>query len=67
MILEILSFDGWTPEVIEVLKMIKRTGDKISHEHLRSWVGQEYKPYDLLFGRDRISCSMPSGEIGLDA
>ena len=47
--------------------MIKRTGDKISHEHLRSWVGQEYKPYDLLFGRDRISCSMPSGEIGLDA
>ena len=46
--------------------MFERTGDKISHEHLRSWVGQEYKPYDLLFGSDRISCLTSSGEIGLE-
>ena len=66
MILKILSFDGCTPDIIEVLKMFKRTGDKISPEHLKSWEGQEYKPYDLLFGSDRISCLMPSGEIGLE-
>ena len=42
-----------------------RTGDKTSHKHLRSWVGQEYKPYDLLFGSDRISCLMSSGVVGL--
>ena len=66
MILEMLSFDGWTPDVIEVLKMFERTGDEISHEHLRSWVGQEYKPYDLLFRSDRISCLTSSGEIGLE-
>ena len=64
MILEILSFDGWTPDVIEVLKMFERTGDKILHEHLRNCVGQECKPYDLLFGGDRISCLTSSGEIG---
>ena len=66
MILEILSFDGWTPDVIEVLKMFERTGDKILHERLRNCVGQEYKPYDLLFGSDRISCLTSSGEIGLE-
>ena len=46
--------------------MFERTGDKISHEHLRSWVGQENKPYDLLFGSDRISCLTSSGKIGLE-
>ena len=66
MILEILSFDGWTPDVIEVLKMFERTGDKILHERLRNCVGQEYKPYDLLFGSDRISCLTSSGEISLE-
>lgn len=30
-------------------------GDMIE-EHLSSCVGQEYKPQDLLFGRDEISC-----------
>ena len=45
--------------------MFERTGDKISHEHLRSWVGQEYKPYDLLFGSDRISC-LTKKKIGLE-
>ena len=45
--------------------MFERTGDKISHEHSRSWVGKEYKPYDFLFGSDRISCLTSSEEIGL--
>ena len=36
------------------------------HERLRNCVGQEYKPYDLLFGSDRISCFSSSGEIGLE-
>ena len=66
MILEMLSFDGWTPDVIEVLKMFERTGDKILHERLRNCVGQEYKPYDFWFGSDIISCLTSSGEIGLE-
>ena len=66
MILEILSFDGWTPDVLEVMEMFQSTGDKILEEHLRSWVGQEYKPYNLFYGSDRISCLTSSGEIGLE-
>ena len=48
------------------MEIFERTGDKILEEHLRSWVGQEYKPYNLLFGCDRISCLTSSGEIGLE-
>ena len=36
------------------LRMSESTGDMMSHEYLRSWVGQEYKPCDLFFGMDRI-------------
>ena len=32
-------------------------------EDLSSCVGQEYKPQDLLFGRDNISCLTSSGVI----
>ena len=46
--------------------MFERTGDKIFHERLRNCVGQEYKPYDLLFGSEIISCLTSSGEIGLE-
>ena len=34
-------------------------------EYLSSCVGQEYKPQDLLFGGDNISCLTSSGVIGL--
>ena len=37
----------------------------ILHEHLSSCVGQEYKPLDLFFGRDNISCLTSSGVMGL--
>ena len=37
----------------------------ILHEHLSSCVGQGYKPLDLLFGRDNISCLTSSGVMGL--
>ena len=46
--------------------MFERTGDKILHERLKNCVGQEYKPYDFLFGSDIISCLTSSGEIGLE-
>ena len=38
----------------DALRMSESTGDMMSHEYLRSWVGQEYKPCDLFFGMDRI-------------
>ena len=51
MTLEILSFEVWTSDVIEVLKMFDTTG-----KNLRSWVRQGFKPYDFfLLGSDRIS------------
>ena len=40
--LEILSFEVWTSDVIEVLKMFDTTG-----KNLRSWVRQGFKPYDF--------------------
>ena len=37
----------------------------ILQEHLRSCVGQEYKPQDLLFGRDKISCLTSSQKLNV--
>ena len=45
--------------------MSERTGDITSLEHLRSWVGQEYKPCDLLFGIDKIWNWISDGVTGL--
>ena len=47
------------------MKIWERTGDMILQEDLSSCVGQEYKPQDLLFGRDNISCLTSSGVMGL--
>ena len=47
------------------MKIWERTGDMILQEDLSSCVGQEYKPQDLLFGRDNISCLPSSGVMGL--
>jgi len=37
----------------------------ILQEYLTNCVGQEYKPQDLLFGREKISCLTSSGVMGL--
>ena len=45
--------------------MSERTGDMTSLECLGSWVGQEYKPCDLLFGINKIWILTLDGVTGL--
>ena len=56
---------GKAPRETDVLRMSERTGDMTSLEYLRSWVGQEYKPCDLLFGINKIWNWISDGVTGL--
>jgi ribosomal protein L7Ae-like RNA K-turn-binding protein len=47
-----------------VLIISESIGDMIALEHLNKLVGEEYKPYDLLFGIDNISKLISSGKTG---
>ena len=42
-----------------MLSISESIGDMIALEHLSKLVGEEYKPYDLLFGIDNISKLYP--------
>jgi hypothetical protein len=47
-----------------VLSISESIGDMIALEHLSKLVGEEYKPYDLLFGIANISKLISSGKTG---
>ena len=64
-IFDILSFWGYAPRETDVLRISESTGDMTSLKYLRSWVGQEYKPCDLLFGIDKIWNGISDGVTGL--
>ena len=54
-ILDSFNFVGYLSRLIEILNTSERTGATMSVEHFSNFVGEEYKPCDLLLGRDNIS------------
>ena len=63
-ILDILSLDGYFPNVTDILSISERTGAIILAAYFNRFVGDEYRPYDLLLGMESICDITSSGVTG---